>query len=153
MSVSNSTQTTASRPDHDKAFTFDFLMASILAGRPLPEAIDPSLEDDVRFVERHLFARLGPVQQGAILRHDAREQVDARQNGLQLVELTAGDEHQLALRDALLIDQRERELRLVTAVELQGVGVDAELLADGGDGLHARLLRDLEVGREGHGTW
>jgi hypothetical protein len=44
-----------------------------------------------------------------------------------------------------LIDQVQGELGLVAAVVLHAVGGDAELFADGRDGLHLGALGDLEV--------
>ena len=72
-----------------------------------------------RFVERLLFASLRPVEQRAVLRDDAFEQVEARKDRLQVVELAAGDEHQLAARLAQALERGERGL------------VDAAMMSDG----------------------
>src|SRR4030095_16277057 len=55
----------------------------------------------------------------AVLRDDACEEIHVREDGLQIVELAAGDEHELAARFAQALERRERGL------------VDAAMMNDG----------------------
>jgi hypothetical protein len=74
----------------------------------LDELVDEALRRGV--VERLFLARLGPVEEGAVLRNDSCEQIEPWHHSLQLVELTPGHEHELAARFAQALERRERRL-------------------------------------------